>query len=318
VWTQLWSDRTIFTPARYSVYDAVVGCILLGLAALVLSERAGATIAHAAVYGAVGPTLLGAGLLAKRVGVPSRRLATLLTAGSIVWAVRAPARAPFRYAPGMIVLLPLYGTMQLANPGKITISSAVPLGGIRALMSNYDIDVNVLKPEHATFLTTRVAPIFAGRRARLFMRGSASSTGTAAHNLALSRRRAENVATFLQSVDDRFVLAVATTRGAVEIWDMAARVQQRSLAAGPGIIRCVALSSDGARLAVGLARGGTLLFELPSGVAQARLTSLPGRDARFAEALPGGPITGSGADAASFIACRAGRFVLPAAACGTR
>ena len=66
-------------------------------------------------------------------------------------------------------------------------------------MSNYDIDSDVLKPEHVAFLTSKVAPILAGRRARLFMQGSASSTGTAAHNLALSRRRADNVAAFLQT-----------------------------------------------------------------------------------------------------------------------
>ena len=82
------------------------------------------------------------------------------------------------------------------GPGKIVLNNAVPSGGIRAVMTNYDIDSDVLKPEHQAFLTTQVAPILAGRRARLFMQGSASATGTAAHNLALSRRRADNVASF--------------------------------------------------------------------------------------------------------------------------
>jgi hypothetical protein len=85
------------------------------------------------------------------------------------------------------------------GPGKITTNVQVPAGGVRALLSNYDIDVDKPKPEHLAFLTTRVVGILVGRRARIFLQGSASSTGTTAHNLALSQRRAGNVASFLQS-----------------------------------------------------------------------------------------------------------------------
>lgn len=85
------------------------------------------------------------------------------------------------------------------GPGRVSTNPNVPVGGIRAVMSNYDIDVDTLKPEHVNFLNTRVVPAVVGRTARVWLQGSASSTGTAAHNLALSRRRAEGVASYLRS-----------------------------------------------------------------------------------------------------------------------
>jgi hypothetical protein len=85
------------------------------------------------------------------------------------------------------------------GPGRISVNKNVPMGGIRAVMSNFDIDVDVPKPEHIYFLDSRVVPLISGRTARVWLQGSASSTGTDAHNLALSRRRAENVARHLES-----------------------------------------------------------------------------------------------------------------------
>jgi len=82
--------------------------------------------------------------------------------------------------------------------GKIAVNPAAPAGGIRAVMSNYDIDVDTPKLEHITFLDSRVLPLVLNRPARIWLQGSASSTGTAHHNLALSRRRAENIARHLQ------------------------------------------------------------------------------------------------------------------------
>lgn len=67
------------------------------------------------------------------------------------------------------------------------------------MMSNYDIDVDTPKPEHVTFLNNIVLPLIVGKRARVWLQGSASSTGAAAHNLALSRRRAEGIANVLRS-----------------------------------------------------------------------------------------------------------------------
>ena len=45
------------------------------------------------------------------------------------------------------------------GPGVITIHPTPPRGGIRAVMSNYDIDVNTPKPEHIAFLNAQVVPI---------------------------------------------------------------------------------------------------------------------------------------------------------------
>ena len=40
-----------------------------------------------------------------------------------------------------------------------------PSGGIRAVMSNFDIDVDRPKAEHIDFLNTRVLPLILSRRA---------------------------------------------------------------------------------------------------------------------------------------------------------
>ncbi|HET7539351.1 MAG TPA: OmpA family protein [Polyangiaceae bacterium] len=85
------------------------------------------------------------------------------------------------------------------GPGKISTDPRVPSGGVRAVLSNYDIDVDTPKREHIAFLDANVVPILLGKNARIFLQGSASSTGTAAHNLDLSRRRAEKVSAHLQS-----------------------------------------------------------------------------------------------------------------------
>lgn len=85
------------------------------------------------------------------------------------------------------------------GPGKIAVNSAAPVGGIRASMSNYDIDSDAPKREHLNFLDARVLPLVLGRMARVWLQGAASSTGTDAKNMALSRRRAEGIAAFLAS-----------------------------------------------------------------------------------------------------------------------
>ncbi len=84
------------------------------------------------------------------------------------------------------------------GPGKVSTNPRVPVGGVRAVLSNYDIDVDVPKREHTAFLDAQVLPILLGKSARVFLQGAASSTGSEAHNLELSRRRANNVAGYLQ------------------------------------------------------------------------------------------------------------------------
>lgn len=56
-----------------------------------------------------------------------------------------------------------------------------------------------LKPEHKVFLDDQVVPILRTPNSICILRGEASQTGSDAHNLALSKRRAENVQGFLTS-----------------------------------------------------------------------------------------------------------------------
>ncbi len=85
------------------------------------------------------------------------------------------------------------------GPGRITISSNAPLGGVRAVLSNYDVDVDALKTEHIAFLDGSVVPIVTGSHSRIWLQGQASHTGTASHNLELSHRRALRVSEFLKT-----------------------------------------------------------------------------------------------------------------------
>jgi hypothetical protein len=88
-------------------------------------------------------------------------------------------------------------TLVHTGPGVVTIDPRAPVGGVRAVMSNFDIDGADVKREHQTFLTMRVVPILVGLNARAWLQGSASHSGPDAHNQALSERRARAVAAFL-------------------------------------------------------------------------------------------------------------------------
>ena len=62
---------------------------------------------------------------------------------------------------------------------------------------NFDVDGDVVKVEHQAFLAAQVVPILRQGDSICFLRGEASHTGSDAHNLDLSHRRAENVRAFL-------------------------------------------------------------------------------------------------------------------------
>ena len=131
-----------------------------------------------------------------------------------------------------------------------------------------------------------------------------SSRGRTVACLAVSRKGA--------------TVAVGTTSGTVEIWDVASGQRTRVLALSPGYPQAVAFSGDGNWMAVGMSQRGTLLVSLPELKPTLRLIAAPGRDATFVESLSTGEVHASGADAKRFVACRAGRSVLPAAACEAR
>jgi hypothetical protein len=66
-------------------------------------------------------------------------------------------------------------------------------------MHNYDIDGSDLKPEHVAFLNTYVLPILNGADSRCWLQGSASHSGSDAHNLGLSQKRVDGVVAYLVS-----------------------------------------------------------------------------------------------------------------------
>jgi hypothetical protein len=64
---------------------------------------------------------------------------------------------------------------------------------------NFDIDGDAPKAEHKAFLDQTVVPILTKGDSICILRGEASHTGSDAHNLALSKRRADHVFTYLVS-----------------------------------------------------------------------------------------------------------------------
>ena len=90
--------------------------------------------------------------------------------------------------------------MRPTGPGRVTRNANAPLGGLRAILTNFDVDGSALKHEHTQFLDGYVVPIMAGKQpARIFLRGEASHPGSDEHNLELSKRRADSVVTYLRS-----------------------------------------------------------------------------------------------------------------------
>jgi hypothetical protein len=89
--------------------------------------------------------------------------------------------------------------LKATGPGKIVRSSGAPSGGLRAALANFDVDGDALKAEHKTFLDAQVVPILRAPDSVCILRGQASQTGSDAHNLELSKRRAQNVLGFLTS-----------------------------------------------------------------------------------------------------------------------
>src|SRR5262249_53516536 len=100
------------------------------------------------------------------------------------------------YFDGKEVMMSLHRT----GPGIITIDDKYSLpGGIKALLSNYDIDGDTPKQEHLDFLNTRVAPLLVSHPAHIWLQGSASHSGSDQHNMDLSLRRVNKVVAHLVS-----------------------------------------------------------------------------------------------------------------------
>ena len=83
--------------------------------------------------------------------------------------------------------------------GKVVVPGAAPTGGIRAGLVNFDIDGDAPKAEHKAFMDAQVVPLLHQSNSICILRGEASHTGSDAHNLDLSKRRANNVLSYLVS-----------------------------------------------------------------------------------------------------------------------
>ena len=128
LFAQVNADRDLIGPGRYTVYNLFIGLILIAVAAIVLVEPGHGPGSAGLTLGAIG-LLLCAGMPVARFR--TRTLDRLLVAqgaalvalslavgfGSVVWALRAPPNAPFRYAPGLTLVSLLYGTLQIAAFG---------------------------------------------------------------------------------------------------------------------------------------------------------------------------------------------------------
>ncbi|MEL6521444.1 MAG: OmpA family protein [Pseudomonadota bacterium] len=79
------------------------------------------------------------------------------------------------------------------GPGKIDQDTSYSEPMAKALMYNFDIDGADLKHEHVNFLQSHAVPLLRNNRGAIWMQGSASQSGAAPYNLALSRRRVESV-----------------------------------------------------------------------------------------------------------------------------
>ena len=78
-------------------------------------------------------------------------------------------------------------------------------GMIKALLYNFDIDGDTVKPGHIAFLQSKVVPLLQGDRGHIWMQGSTSKSGSNQYNKELSTRRVNNIASVLraQGIFDR-------------------------------------------------------------------------------------------------------------------
>jgi hypothetical protein len=86
------------------------------------------------------------------------------------------------------------------DPGALTIPNAASSPTIfLAILYNFDIDGDMLKPQHKAWLTEHVVPQLGDPRVKITLRGEASRTGSNAHDLNLSLRRVAQVINFLNA-----------------------------------------------------------------------------------------------------------------------
>jgi hypothetical protein len=131
LFAEVFATRPSIPEGRYLMLNAFGGLFLLLLAALILGEPRGAGRSAAFALGASG-FVLEISLLVSTIWrsltprllafhgflLVSLALASAIT--SIDWALQAPPLSPFRYAPGLILVLMTYGMLQVAAFGPWT------------------------------------------------------------------------------------------------------------------------------------------------------------------------------------------------------
>jgi hypothetical protein len=88
------------------------------------------------------------------------------------------------------------------GPGKIrelVLPPSQSATAFQAVLYNFDIDGDILKPQHQAWLREHVAPQLGDPNLKIELRGEASNTASDAHNLDLSRRRIGQVLNFLHA-----------------------------------------------------------------------------------------------------------------------
>jgi hypothetical protein len=122
---ELFTSTPKLLPGRYAAYNALIGGILLLIGAVMLSGPARSSFAVAIVLVSVG-VLLEIGIVLVFLGIELPRAVLLLSgllitaltvaasASSVDWALRAPPKSGFRYAPALSLVLGVYGMLQVA------------------------------------------------------------------------------------------------------------------------------------------------------------------------------------------------------------
>lgn len=88
--------------------------------------------------------------------------------------------------------------LRRTGPGRV--SEQRTGGDVLGRLYNFDVDGHDLKPGHRTWLSVRALSLLAGHPfSNVWITGTTSRTGTSRHNRELSRRRAAQVATYLES-----------------------------------------------------------------------------------------------------------------------
>jgi len=128
LFVQAFSERSLIDAGRYASYDIALGVLVLALAAISRLQVTPSPITETIALAVVGASLLSGlallklapGLLLRWLALQGALIAGLgiaLMGSTISWSLSAPPHAQFRYLPGAILLLTLFGSLRWAEFG---------------------------------------------------------------------------------------------------------------------------------------------------------------------------------------------------------